>query len=817
MPSPVPSRRPPPPPPVVHLDVGSPPHSSPRRVPGARNSGVVDGAARSSPRNSSLAEGIVRPSPRSSLSLENTLSPRFPGGAMPSPALARKGSLRPADRLRGAPLPPPPPAAHTAPKVEEARGASPAPAAPNKAAEKDPAELLKKRAQVCAEILATEERYTEQLDQIASCYQKKLLEAHVLSPADDKTIFINVVVLGQLHQQLLQSLRKAVAGDGQQSVGVALTEITPALTLYVEYVNKFHAAGVALRQMTAQNKKFARALEKCSHSNLSGLTGLETLLVVPVQRIPRYVLLLREVLKYTPESHADFAACTSAYHEMQKVAGLINEKKREYDQTQRLVFVSERLMGGNLNALRETSKNSGRKHDFSSARLLFPHTCDVCRELCHFEEQRCATCGLRAHALCVTRVVDSCSEDSIVERDTKPELIRNYRKIVREETLQHKCTRLNRLSEYEATPFEPRSVLLFNDALCVLKPEGDAAAAAAAVAAGGAAAMEAEEQKFLLIDLVKWSSSVIHGPNSVLNDQVAPEMFSVSNKRGNLLHTFQVESADVKSSWVASIRTAMDAWEASVLKHDEQEQVLTEKLTGLQFNISGTIPVASAFEKPFTVFIVEMSNSKGTLTILKRYRQLLALHHRLVEIYGEDKLPAFPRKKLIGNTDEKFLAKRSRQLTQYLEGIVKLEGILKHPEVRAFLTTTVSAKNEDELLPAFQNARSEMDQKTAISIIEDSDEDDKKASSASPVLPTAASAAAAPVAVASASPPESPRDGRIETAVLLYDYDGSVANSLKLPQGTVVVVLSKADAWWYCSADGGRMGYLPEAYLLVDH
>lgn len=356
-----------------------------------------------------------------------------------------------------------------------------------------------------------------------------------------------------------------------------------------------------------------------------------------------------------------------------------------------------------------------------------------------------------------------------------------------------------------------------------MQPEGGAAAGGD----GGATAMEAPEQAFSLVDLVKWSSSVVAGPNAVLNEQTAPDMFSVSNRRGNLLHTFRVAEGEAKASWVAAIRGSMEAWQVGIRMHDEQEQVLTEKLTGLQFNISGTIPVASAYEKPFTVFIVEMSNAKGTLTILKRYRQLLALHHRLVEIYGEDKLPPFPRKKLIGNTDEKFLQKRSRQLTQYLQGIVKLEGILKHQEVRAFLTTTVSAKTEDELLPAF---RSEAEQKAVISIIDDSSDEEDETKKPADTQPAAAVlsvsgvlpvATAAPAAVQSPSPAMSPRasgqGAQAETAVLLYDYDGSVPNSLKLGKGAVVTVLSKADAWWYCAAEGGRLGYLPEAYLVSDH
>ncbi len=67
----------------------------------------------------------------------------------------------------------------------------------------------------------------------------------------------------------------------------------------------------------------------------------------------------------------------------------------------------------------------------------------------------------------------------------------------------------------------------------------------------------------------------------------------------------------------------MEKWNASVIQHEEQEQMVTQQLTGLSFNISGTIPVASAFEKPFTVFIIEMKNKNLSVTILKRYRQLL--------------------------------------------------------------------------------------------------------------------------------------------------------------------------------------------------
>lgn len=41
---------------------------------------------------------------------------------------------------------------------------------------------------------------------------------------------------------------------------------------------------------------------------------------------------------------------------------------------------------------------------------------------------------------------------------------------------------------------------------------------------------------FLVRVFLNWREK---GPNAVLNDQVAPELFSVSNRRSNLLHTFK--------------------------------------------------------------------------------------------------------------------------------------------------------------------------------------------------------------------------------------------------------------------------------------
>ncbi len=57
--------------------------------------------------------------------------------------------------------------------------------------------------------------------------------------------------------------------------------------------------------------------------------SLRSLLITPVQRVPRYVLLLQEVCKLTPSYHKDYVALKSAYEKINAMAGLMNSKKAE--------------------------------------------------------------------------------------------------------------------------------------------------------------------------------------------------------------------------------------------------------------------------------------------------------------------------------------------------------------------------------------------------------------------------------------------------------------------------------------------------------
>jgi len=61
---------------------------------------------------------------------------------------------------------------------------------------------------------------------------------------------------------------------------------------------------------------------------------------MPIQRIPRYRLLLQELLKYTPETHPDYANINKAVAEIMKVAEHVNEGIRHTENSRLLVDIS---------------------------------------------------------------------------------------------------------------------------------------------------------------------------------------------------------------------------------------------------------------------------------------------------------------------------------------------------------------------------------------------------------------------------------------------------------------------------------------------
>lgn len=73
--------------------------------------------------------------------------------------------------------------------------------------------------------------------------------------------------------------------------------------------------------------------------------GLQALLLEPVQRLPRYRLILEQLLLHTPSAHHDHQDLTKALILVEQVVKFVNEKVREYESFFELIEIEKSLVG----------------------------------------------------------------------------------------------------------------------------------------------------------------------------------------------------------------------------------------------------------------------------------------------------------------------------------------------------------------------------------------------------------------------------------------------------------------------------------------
>jgi hypothetical protein len=187
------------------------------------------------------------------------------------------------------------------------------------------------RARVVNEIVNTEKQYVENLLIIVKVYKEPLEKNPKLLSRDERVkIFSIVDTLYAVHLNFLQKLQKVVLEHNPNSP-LALSpvfekELLQELKVYRLYINNYdESCDTLVDAMT--RPAFATWLEE--QTSLFKSKTLTSLLITPIQRIPRYCLLLTELLKHMPDSHPDFSALSKALKSIGDIANYLEEEKQK--------------------------------------------------------------------------------------------------------------------------------------------------------------------------------------------------------------------------------------------------------------------------------------------------------------------------------------------------------------------------------------------------------------------------------------------------------------------------------------------------------
>lgn len=206
------------------------------------------------------------------------------------------------------------------------------------------------RDRVIKEIIDTEEDYIRDLEVIINVYLVAMRDQSIGTKDQINNVFSNVEMIYKINKGIFLPVLKTA------SVGKAFLTVVDYLKLYMVYCGNQDLSMQTLAALKA-NPKIEQFLYQCSRKPECRSLDLASFLIKPIQRICKYPLLLRELLKQTPEDQPDYTNLTTALQRMTTTVGTINEKKSDLDKKMRLYELSHKInLKGDMHLLNSPNR-----------------------------------------------------------------------------------------------------------------------------------------------------------------------------------------------------------------------------------------------------------------------------------------------------------------------------------------------------------------------------------------------------------------------------------------------------------------------------
>ncbi|XP_064158672.1 rho guanine nucleotide exchange factor 17-like [Anguilla rostrata] len=205
------------------------------------------------------------------------------------------------------------------------------------------------RRHVMMTLLDTEQSYVESLRTLIQSYMKPLKHPEnspLCDPSLVDEMFYQIPEILEHHEQFLEQILGCVNDwHDRQTVGQLLIESFSKeilANIYSAYIDNFLNAKDAVRIAKEAKPAFLKFLEQSMRENKEK-QALADLMIKPVQRIPRYELLVKDLLKHTPEDHPDHLFLLDAQKNIKRLAERINKGRRSAEEVERETRVMQEI------------------------------------------------------------------------------------------------------------------------------------------------------------------------------------------------------------------------------------------------------------------------------------------------------------------------------------------------------------------------------------------------------------------------------------------------------------------------------------------
>eukprot|EP00471_Norrisiella_sphaerica_P011767 CAMPEP_0184494088 /NCGR_PEP_ID=MMETSP0113_2-20130426/27738_1 /TAXON_ID=91329 /ORGANISM="Norrisiella sphaerica, Strain BC52" /LENGTH=1059 /DNA_ID=CAMNT_0026879653 /DNA_START=87 /DNA_END=3266 /DNA_ORIENTATION=- len=161
----------------------------------------------------------------------------------------------------------------------------------------------------------------------------------VIDRSEAVALFSNIELIYRLNKTFLENLE-----SNSEDVGKTFHRFALYFKMYMPYVQNHDNANALLTELRKDKRAFRNAVATQEKESVSSLPSL---LILPIQRIPRYKLLLETLIKHTHDTDPAYSGLTSALDLIRKVAVHINQSINAREDAKKLREI-QALFSGNV-------------------------------------------------------------------------------------------------------------------------------------------------------------------------------------------------------------------------------------------------------------------------------------------------------------------------------------------------------------------------------------------------------------------------------------------------------------------------------------
>lgn len=206
------------------------------------------------------------------------------------------------------------------------------------------------RQQAIQEIISSEKTYLKQLEILMDYFVVPLKQQGILSDSSHTTLFGQIEMIYNLNGELLKEIE-----SNQENVAQAFLKMAPFFKLYSVYAFDYKNALLILQDLTSKNPVFRKFLED-AESRPEVQRKLNSIMIAPIQRVPRYKLLLEQVILYTSPADHDFKLLKESVKLVESTVSHINSVIEDQEVTQRLLNLQNSLTNRTPNIVKPSRK-----------------------------------------------------------------------------------------------------------------------------------------------------------------------------------------------------------------------------------------------------------------------------------------------------------------------------------------------------------------------------------------------------------------------------------------------------------------------------